>query len=178
MKRLLIVIILIHVQCSLKAQNEGDFNFIGLNPSLTIEPFYEKGEMDINIFPVVYQRPLTKRVDIRFTSICNLGIRNAGNEISHLGLETAFPVFFRAKEDKKVSSKGFFVAPIVSLTRNRIEAHNNIGLWLEPGYHLLFDNKVAMSFGLQLGATYFDYNDGATKWRNHFGFKLIVGKWF
>jgi hypothetical protein len=151
--------------------------FIGLNPSVTVEPFYDKGELDINIFPLVYQKSLTKRLDIRLTSIVNLGIRNNRNEISHFGLETGVPLFFSPKETKNEISKGFFVAPILSLTRNKIEAHNNLGLWIEPGYNLLFDNHFAMTFGLQLGGTYFAYDNGQTKMGNHFGIKIIIGKW-
>jgi hypothetical protein len=176
-KVIFLIIIISYSNKSLRAQSEKRSNFIGINPSVTIEPFYEKGELDINIFPIVYQTPMSKILDLRLTSILNLGIRNEGNEISHFGLETALPIFFKAKLDKKESSKGFFVAPIVSLTRNRIEEHNNVGLWVEPGYHLLFDNNFAMSFGLQFGGTYFSYDNGQTKWGNHFGVKIIFGKW-
>lgn len=172
----LTAIFVIH-ENSLLAQEDKRFNFIGINPSVTVEPFYEKGELDLNIFPLVYQRPLTKRLDIRLTSIVNLGVRNSGSEISHYGFETAFPIFFKAKETKNEISKGFFAAPILSLTRNRIEEHNNLGLWIEPGYNLLFENSFAMTFGLQLGRTYFEYDGGPTKWGNHFGIKIIFGKW-
>jgi len=92
----------------LKAQGEYAPNFIGLNPSLTVEPFYYKGEMDISIIPVVYQRPLTKLFDIRLNSICNLGIRKNRNRISHIGVETALPIFLKKKENKNESSKGFY----------------------------------------------------------------------
>lgn len=162
---------------SLFAQEDKKHNFFGLNPSATVEPFYTKGELDLSIFPLVYQRTLTNRLDIRFSSILNLGLRNSGNEISHLGIETGLPVFFMLKETKNEISKGFFIAPIISVTRNRIEEHNNLGLWIEPGYNLLFENNVAMTFGLQLGGTYFDYDNGQTKWGNHFGVKIIIGKW-
>lgn len=174
---LILKIVLFQFNNLLYAQSDNKFNFIGLNPSLTVEPFYEKGELDVNIFPLVYQRPLTKRFDIRFTTICNLGIRNQGSEISHVGMETAFPIFFKSKEDKKESSKGFFIAPIISTTRNRIEEHNNLGIWIEPGYNLLFENNFSMSFGLQLGGTYFHYDNGGAMWGNHFGVKIIFGKW-
>jgi hypothetical protein len=161
----------------LLAQEEKSFNFLGVNPSVTVEPFYEKGEFDVNIFPVVYQRSMTRRFDIRLTSIVNLGLRNTENQISHYGFETGFPLFFKQKESRKEISKGFFVAPVLSLTRNRVEAHNNLGLWIEPGYNLLFDNNLAMSFGLQFGGTYFAYDNGQTTWGNHFGVKIIIGKW-
>ncbi len=181
MKRIIQFIILTAILViyanSLLAQEDRSYNFFGINPSVTVEPFYDKGELDVNIFPLVYQRSLTKRLDIRLTSILNLGIRNSGNKISHFGLETGFPIFFKPKESRTEISNGFFVTPILSLTRNRIEEHNNLGLWIEPGYNLLFDNRIAMTFGLQLGGTYFAYDNGQTKWGNHFGIKIIIGKW-
>lgn len=169
--------ILVLYKNPLLAQEDKKFNFVGINPNVTVEPFYDKGELDISIFPLVYQRPLTKRFDIRLNLILNLGIRNNGNEISHFGFETGFPIFFKPKENKIEISKGFFVAPILSVTRNRVEEHDNLGFWIEPGYNLLFDNNFAMTFGLQLGGTYFTYDNGQTKWGNHLGIKIIIGKW-
>lgn len=178
MKYIIILTIILAI-CNnpLFAQEDKKFNFFGINPSMTVEPFYDKGELDINILPIVYQRPLSDRFDIRLTSILNLGVRNNGNEISHIGFETGLPIFFKTKQIKNEISKGFFVAPILSLTRNRIEKHYSLGLWIEPGYNLLFDNNFAMTFGLQLGGTYFPYDDGQTRWGNHFGIKIIIGKW-
>ena len=161
----------------LSAQEDDIYNFIGINPSITVEPFYEKGESDINILPIVYQRPLTKLFDIRLISILNLGIRNNGNEISHFGFETGLPIYIKSKKNINEISKGFYIAPILSLTRNRVEEHNNLGIWIEPGYNLLFDNNFAMTFGIQLGGTYFNYVNEQTKWGNHFGIKIIIGKW-
>lgn len=161
----------------LSAQAGKEYTFIGLNPSVTVETYYQKGELDVNIFPVVYQKTLTRRFDIRLNSIVNLGIRNNGNEISHFGLEAGLPIFLKKKESIDEIPHGFFVAPVSSLTRNRIEEHNNLGLWIEPGYNLLFDNRFSMSFGVQLGGTYFAYDNGQKKWGNHFGVKVIIGKW-
>jgi len=159
------------------AQSEHSPVFLGINPSVTIEPFYQKGELDINVLPLVFQKPLNRFFDIRINSICNLGIRQSGNQVSHFGIEAALPIFFKSKKSKGECSMGFFAAPVLSATRNRMEKHNNLGLWLEPGYHLLFDNKLAMSFGLQMGATYFSYDNRQTKWGQHFGVKIILGKW-
>ncbi len=160
------------------SQSTRPAQFIGINPSVTIEPYYEKGELDVNIVPVVYQLSVAKRVDLRMTSILNLGIRKNGNEISHWGLEAAAPIYFRAKESKTEFSKGFFAAPVLSFTRNNSANHYNIGVWAEPGYHLLFENSFAFSFGLQVGATYFMYDNDEQKWGNHFGAKVVFGKWF
>ncbi len=176
-KIIFLAAILVIYKNPLLAQQGQRFNFIGINPSVTVEPFYDKGELDVNIIPLVYQRTLKKRFDIRLTSILNLGIRNSENEISHYGFEIGFPIFLKSKETKYEISKSFFVAPILSLTRNRVEQHNNLGLWIEPGYNLLFDNNFSLTFGLQLGGTYFEYDNGQTKWGNHLGIKIIFGKW-
>ena len=177
MKKIILTTLLLVYWSPLLAQEENTFSFIGINPSVTVEPFYSAGEFDIHILPLVYQKTLTKRLDIRFTSILNLGIREERNEISHFGFETGLPIFFGPKEAKNEISKGFFVTPIFSLARNRIGEHNNLGLWIEPGYNLLFDNNFALTFGLQLGRTYFAYKDKQSRWGNHFGIKIIVGKW-
>jgi hypothetical protein len=76
-KRLLMILaISMFFSNVLLAQENKHFNFIGINPSVTVEPFYEKGELDFNILPIVYQRLATKLVDIRLTSILNLGIQH------------------------------------------------------------------------------------------------------
>lgn len=162
---------------SIFGQKDRTPNFFGINPSVTVEPFYDKGELDINILPFVYQKPIGIRTHFRITTIVNLGIRNSSSGIGHIGFESAFPIFLKKREAKSEITKGFFVAPNLSLTRNLIEEHNNIGLWLEPGYHLLFENKFAMSFGLQLGATYFLFDNGQKDLGFHFGVKVILGLW-
>lgn len=173
-----IPLLLLFLPLHAKAQEQKAVFFIGVNPSVTVEPFYEKGEFDVNVFPLVYQKSLSKRLDFRLSSILNLGVRNAGNEISHLGLEMAFPLFFRAKETRNLPSKGFFVAPSASFTRNRLEAHSNVGFWLEPGYNLLIDDRYGLSFGVQLGTTHFNHDEKPDEWGPHFGVKIIFGRWF
>ena len=157
------------------AQNKS--YFVGINPSVTVEPYYEEGELDVNVFPFVFQRPINLRTHVRLTSIVNLGIRNNANKLSHYGFEAAVPVFIRKVPDYSEINKGFFVAPIVSGTRNNLEDHTNLGLWVEPGYHLIFEKNFAMSFGLQLGGTYFFYDDKTTALGGHFGVKIVLGFW-
>lgn len=163
---------------SLMAQESRPARFIGLNPSVTVEPYYEKGELDLNIFPLVYQQSISRRTDFRFISIANYGFRKTQNAFTHLGLQLACPVFLLKKENSSQFSKGFFVAPGTGFTRNLMEKHTNLGFWIEPGYHVLFDDGFSLSFSAQLGATHFWYDDGVSKWGKHFGIKFIFGKWF
>lgn len=158
-------------------QDEKRSHFFGINPSVTVEPYYNSGELDINILPIVYQRSMTDRLDLRLSSILNYGIRNGNDRLSHMGVELGTPVFLKKKEDRLELSQGFFIAPLVSLTRNNEANHTNIGTWIEPGYNILFENKFALSLGLQIGGTYFIYDSSANSWGNHFGVKVVFGKW-
>jgi hypothetical protein len=159
-----------------QAQNRQKTCFIGISPAVTVEPFYQHGEFDINILPLVYQKPISKRVDIRLSSILNYGARKSSDQLSHFGVQIAMPVFLKSKDPAK-PSHGLYLAPGTGLTRNILERHNNIGIWLEPGYNLLINDKWAFSFGVQIGATHFSYDNGSSKWRNHFGIKVIFGRW-
>ncbi len=159
-------------------QDNKRLNFFGINPSVTVEPYYNSGELDINVLPIVYQRSITNRLDVRLTSILNYGIRNGNDRLSHIGGEIGTPIFFKKKVDRLELSKGFFIAPILSLTRNNEANHTNIGTWIEPGYNILFENEFALSLGLQIGGTYFLNDSSANTWGNHFGIKVVFGKWF
>jgi hypothetical protein len=178
MKNFLLLLLLLILTFKLFAEGNKRANFIGIKPEVTVEPYYQKGELDVNILPLVYQHTLNQRIDVRLASIMNLGIRETGTTISHYGFQLAFPVYLQKKEDTSLPSKGLFVAPGIGVTRNNLDKHQNIGLWVEPGYHLVFDDKWAIAFGIQLGATHFSYDDGTAKWGNHFGIKICFGKWF
>jgi len=169
------ILIVISTCNSLFAQKTS--TFLGINPSVTVEPFYDKGEFDINVLPVVWQKPVSRRLDIRVNPVLNLGFRNSGSIISHFGAEVAMPVFLAAAEERRTTSKGFFVAPVVSLTRNRPGAHSNTGLWVEPGYFLQASERFGISFGLQLGTTHFNYDELPDEWGGHFGVKVTFGWW-
>ena len=159
------------------AQTERRLNFFGVNPSITVEPFYEKGELDVNVLPIVFQKTLTKRIDFRVLTTLNYGIRKTTNEISHYGGQFVFPIFLKKKDKLSIPSQGFFAAPGIGITRNRLEEHTNIGFLVEPGYNLMISEKWSISFGIQLGATHFNYDIGTQKWRSHFGVKIIFGRW-
>lgn len=160
------------------SQEKTTAHFIGITPAITVEPYYNKGELDINVFPVVYQFSLSNRLDGRLSPILNLGIRTGNDVLSHVGLEISAPVFLKKKELKSMPSRGFYLAPVLSFTRNNSALHYNLGTWIEPGYLLNISQTWSISFGLQVGGTYFMHDNGIQEWGNHFGFKIVIGKWF
>lgn len=156
---------------------EGRAFMLGLNPSITVEQFYEQGELDINIFPAVIQLSLNNRIDLRFITLFNVGIRKDVSGFANIGIETALPVYFKKKESLSKPSKGFYTAPVLSIAGNKLDQNTHIGVWLEPGYHLSISESFSMVFGVQAGATYIDYKSGEDIFAGHFGLKVILGWW-
>ncbi len=181
MKRIVVLLfftLILFSNLLLKAQEREHPFFLGINPSVTVEPYYLKNEMDINIFPIVFQQKISTRVDYRITTILNLGLRQAKNQISHIGVQGSFPIFILKQKNTNFTSKGLYIAPGVGFTRNLIEKHTNIGLWAEPGYSFVFEDLFALTIGVQFGATHFSYDTRIKKWGSHFGIKIIIGQWF
>lgn len=148
--------------------------FIGVNPSVTVEPYYLKGEFDVNIFPLVVEYSINKYVHLRTILIVNYGFRTGKNVFSHTGLQLAVPVFPFKKND---FVSGVFIAPGCGFTRNISEKHTNVGLWIEPGYSIPVKDDFRINLSIQCGATHFWYDNRYTKWGSHFGFKFIFGTW-
>ena len=152
--------------------------FLGLQPAITVEPYYEKNEFDINVIPIVFQSSISKRVDYRLVSIANYHFSPDGNEFSDLGLEIGFPVFFKEKEELLKPSSGFFISPLIQFVRNIRDDHYTMIFAIEPGYFFELDSRFAFSLQLQIGGSYFIYDsDIPNEWKTHFGFKANLGFW-
>jgi hypothetical protein len=153
-------------------------HFVGFQPAMTIEPFYEEGEFDINLIPLVVQVPVNKQVDIRVVSLANYHFGGVRQEFSDIGLQVLTPIYFKAKENTFDKSSGFYIAPVVGYGRNQINSHTTIVLAAEPGYLFKADNRFTLSVGLQYGRTYFNYDKGGELWREHLGLgKVNIGWW-
>ena len=151
--------------------------FIGIQPGYTAEPFYTENELDINVMPLLVQIPVSKRVDLRAVTLVNYHLGGKKNGVSDVGMQFVLPVFFKKKEESKNISGGFYAGPVIGLGRNLLYDHNTLILAVEPGYQFPTQKRFSIALGLQLGATYFDYFNQASVWRNHFGIKVNIGFW-
>jgi hypothetical protein len=176
MKTLGIIFAFILMTISINAQDERAF-MLGVNPSFTVEKYYNEGELDINIFPLTIQVSLSKRIDLRFITLLNIGIRNDASGFSQMGIESALPIFFKAKDDLFIHSSGFYAAPVISLSKSKIDDNVHFGLWAEPGYQFGIGERFSMVCGIQAGTTYIYYDSGEASWNSHFGLKVILGWW-
>ena len=175
--RFLFIICIVMLFVSKSWAQEKKPLFLGIQPSVTKEQFYDEGEFDINIIPFVLQMPLTMKFDLRLTTLGNYHFGGTTG-FSDLGLQLIAPVFmFSKKEATNSKSSGFYVGPVLGFGRNLINDHYTTTVAIEPGYMFSTENRFTIILGLQFGGSYFSYDDQSNIWRNHFGFKLNIGFW-
>lgn len=175
MKKALILLLIICFIDELRAQDKRPV-FIGIQPGITQEPFYEKGEFDVNITPFTFQIPITTRVDLRLTT---LGNYHFGGEtgFSDVGFQLVAPIFINKKVATNSKSGGIYLGPVYGFGRNLLNHHYTHTVAIEPGYMFPTEKSFSLTLGLQFGGSYFDYDSGPGKWGNHFGFKINLGFW-
>lgn len=105
--------------------------YLGIQPAVMVEPFYDKGEFDINVVPVVIQTSLNKRIDVRKTTLVNY---HFGDEqsVSDAGVEISSPIFLKKKSAIGISSGEFYIGPSVGIGKNYINDHKTLTMALEP----------------------------------------------
>jgi len=177
MKRISIISILVLLSGGLCLGQSQTPVFIGLQPNVTVEPFYEQGEFDLDILPLVVEASVGLRTNLKFMPTVNYHFGGESNGISDLGASLVVPVFFKAKETMADRPFGFYLGPVLGFGRNLINDHYTTTVGLEPGYMFATKKRFTISMGLQLGGTYFSYDNEDNKWLSHFGPKFSFGFW-
>lgn len=158
------------------AQTKSDL-FIGIQPSITVEPFYEEGELDINLIPVVFEKPVGNRITLKLSPIVNYHIGGLSEGISDIALYAVAPVYLREIAEPSNRPFGFYIGPVLGFGRNMINDHYTITTAVEPGYLFETSKSFTISLGLQLGGSYFNYDSAPNKWVTHWGPKVAFGFW-
>ena len=151
--------------------------FIGIQPGITVEPFYDKGEYDLDIVPLIVEASIGLRTNLKLTPIVNYHFGGTSNGISDIGAHLILPIFFKAKNTREDRPFGFYLGPVVGFGRNLLNDHYTTTLALEPGYMFETKNRFTISMGLQLGGSYFSYDAEPNKWVTHWGPKISLGFW-
>jgi len=152
--------------------------FVGFQPAVTKEKFYNDNEFDVNVFPLVLQKNLGANMDVRVVTLANYFIADSNSGFSDLGLNSIWPYYFLATDSEILH--GPYVGPLLGFGRNVKNDHNTVILGAETGYMFKTSpgKRFTLSIGLQYGRTYFDYDNGDKIWREHFGLgKINLGWW-
>lgn len=150
--------------------------FLAIQPSLTIEPFYEKGELDVNVLPIVAEWPLNNRMDFRVVPTLNYHFGGSEQGLSDVGSFFVFPVYYKNQKESRFPF-GFYTGPVIGLGRNLMNDHYTVTLAVEPGYFFQTNNRFSICMGMQLGGSYFLYESSPNKWLLHWGPKFSFGFW-
>lgn len=152
--------------------------FVGIQPSVTVEPFYEKGEFDVNALPLIVEVPVAAHLSVRLAPTVNYHTGGQSNGISDLGLFVVTPIFLQKRKLPAEPLSGFYVGPVVGFGRNQMRDHYTITAAVEPGFLFPAERAFTIALGLQVGASYFTYDSSAEKWILHWGPKVTFGFWF
>ncbi|NQV53339.1 MAG: hypothetical protein HQ500_09155 [Flavobacteriales bacterium] len=132
------------------------YRYIGLMPGGAIDiidPYYPIARYDINVVPFVFETPINTVTDIKCASI---GIYRYGDSprLSAVGGQLVFPRYFKAKQRYSEKSKGWYLGPFVSGTRDFYRNLYTASPGLEFG--AIFEDKrsFALSLNIQAGGTY------------------------
>lgn len=172
----LTVILYILIAGNIFGQSNKSF-FIGIQPSITVEPFYEKGEFDVNAFPLIFETSIGSRTNIRLSPIANYHIGGLSNGFSDIGLYAVLPIYFTNRETTGSRSSGFYIGPVLGFGRNLINEHYTTTIAVEPGYLFEAKKSFTICLGMQFGASYFSYDSEPNKWLSHWGPKVTFGFW-
>lgn len=175
MMKYLVIVCLVILNLQVFSQEESTPIFVGVQPSVTKEKFYDKGEFDLNVIPFVFEKGINKRMDLRITTLANYHFGDNAR-FSDIGFELASPIFLKKKESQY--SNGFFASPIVGPSRNNLNKHYTLTLALEGGYLFDLGNRFALSTQIQYGSSCFNYDSKQNEWLPHFGVKVNFGYWF
>jgi hypothetical protein len=150
---------------------------LGVQPGVTIEPFYEEGELDVNVFPLLIEVPIGTRTNIKLAPLVNYHIGGEENGVSDVGLYTVFPIFIKERENREDVPFGFYVGPVLGFGRNLLNDHYTTTLAVEPGYMFEAKKSFTITLGVQFGASHFAYDNQPNKWVFHWGPKITFGFW-
>lgn len=126
---------------------------------------------------MVLEASIGLRTNLKVTPIVNYHFGGQTNGLSDIGLFTVLPIFFKKKEIRSDRPYGFYVGPVLGFGRNLINDHYTTTVALEPGYLFKAEKRFTIALGLQLGGSFFSYENQANKWVTHWGPKVSFGYW-
>lgn len=151
--------------------------YIGVQPAITVEPFYEEGELDLNVLPLIFETPINSRINLRISPIVNYHLGGVTNGFSDLSIFIVLPIFLKTNKDDNSIPYGFYLGPVVGFGRNLINNHYTTTLAVEPGYMFETKKRFTINLGIQFGGSYFSYDTEPKKWVFHWGPKVTFGIW-
>lgn len=156
-------------------------NYVGILPSFLAEPYDTIDALEINVFPLVYERRFKEKWGIQLRPIINYRIYKPHPGISHIG----GTLLVNRYVPELIKKDDFWITPNIgayfSYTYNKIESVNTLILGLEPGVLMRLSERFSLNLALQPGIDYFpddhsrNFVNSSSGFKAHFGFIFHVG---
>ncbi len=178
--------VLLFLSISTQAQqNTLKENYLGILPSVLVEPYDTINATEINVVPAVYERRFGEKSDIgiQFRPIINYRILEGASGISQVGGTLMVNKYFL-----NVFGEDFWLKPQVgaygTYAYNLLDEIQTLTLGLEPGALIKIGGNWLLSVNVQPGINYYpdDYSrefvSTESGFKPHFGIIIHAGYQF
>lgn len=180
-------IILLIISCasytSLIAQNHPlKKNYIGILPSILVEPYDTINAIEINTFPLVFEFRLGEQKDlgVQLRPIVNYRFSKISKGISQVGGTILANKYFPnllTNDSWLIPQLGFYY----TYAYNRLDKIQAMTFGIEPGVYMEISDKLSITLNLQPGINYYpdqfsrDFIGVESVFKAHFGIIFHVG---
>lgn len=180
---LLTLICSVNLFLSVNAQeiNLAD-HYIGLMPSVLVEPYDTVDAIEVNFFPFLYERRFGEENDKSFQirPVINYRFLEGQNGFSQMGGTALFNKYFLG-----VFEEDFWLKPQLGVyytyTYNRLDKIQAMTLGLEPGAFMRVSKNFTLSLNVQPGINYYpdsfskNFVETESGFKAHFGVIFHIG---
>lgn len=168
--------------CISVSAQESDYksNYIGIQPSVLIEPYDSINAIELNIVPLVYEYKISNGLGLQLRPIINYRFFKTQSGISQTGATVLLNKNFHS-----LFGQNFWLSPQVAMfytyTYNQIDKIQTMTLGLEPGVLMKISNSFSLSLNVQPGINYYPdrfsqkFVGAKNGFKSHFGIIFHFG---
>jgi len=169
-------------QKTIAQENSQTKNYIGLLPSILVEPYDTINAIEVNLFPFLYEYKVGNNNDLGFQirPILNYRFYEIQSGFSQVGgslvVNKYFPNAFKDDFWLKPQIGAYF-----TYAYNRLDKIQTMTIGVEPGVQMKISNYFTMSLNLQPGINYYpdefsrEFVDAESGLKGHFGIIFHIG---
>tara|TARA_Y100001972_G_scaffold123024_1_gene169593 strand:- start:315 stop:971 length:657 start_codon:yes stop_codon:yes gene_type:complete len=164
--------------------HEGDFfkNYIGLIPSLLVEPYDTINALEVNTFPFLFAIRFGNQhhFSLQIRPIFNYRFYRSQSGYSQIGGTIVVNKFF-PNPFENINWLNPQLGTFITYTYNRLDNIQTLTIGLEPGAYMMVSPRWSMSVNLQPGINYYpnqlsrDFVKAGSGFKGHFGIIFHLG---
>jgi len=163
-------------QNKITQNKQADYSiFLGLQPGFFVEPWFNSGEFDVNLLPLVLETAITDNLGLRIRSslFYRAGNPNADLKLDVIGGSVGL-FYYLNPRSKVIQYNGFFIGPFFGYSKWLIDNYSSITIAVESGYSFVVKQNVSLNLSGQIGVSHFFEKEDTD---SHFGIFVNIGYW-